>query len=77
MLRIPQAHSDSNGDSKNYKTSLCTYYLKGPCKNGDNCQFAHGTSELRLDNLLFSSSTSLLPRNFSMVVAKTRSLKCH
>ena len=34
-------------DPKLYKTSLCQFYLKGPCKNAENCQYAHGTSELR------------------------------
>ncbi len=34
-------------DPKTYKTLLCQYYLKGPCKFADNCQYAHGTSELR------------------------------
>ena len=34
-------------DPKLYKTSLCQFYLKGPCKNGDSCSYAHGTSELR------------------------------
>ena len=34
-------------DSKTYKTTLCQFYLKGPCKNGDTCSYAHGTSELR------------------------------
>ncbi len=33
--------------SKMYKTTLCQFYLQGPCKNGDNCNYAHGTSELR------------------------------
>ena len=34
-------------DSKTYKTTLCQFYLKGPCKNGEDCSYAHGTSELR------------------------------
>ena len=33
--------------NKAYKTTLCTFYLEGPCKNGDKCNYAHGTSELR------------------------------
>ena len=32
---------------KLYKTTLCQFYLQGPCKNGDKCSYAHGTSELR------------------------------
>lgn len=36
-----------NKDSKHYKTTLCQFYLQGPCKNGDRCNYAHGTSELR------------------------------
>jgi hypothetical protein len=43
--------SDCNAEigpgSKFYKTTLCQFYLAGPCKNGDTCNFAHGTSELR------------------------------
>ena len=34
-------------DPKLFKTTLCQFYLQGPCKNGDTCAFAHGTSELR------------------------------
>ena len=34
-------------DPKLYKSTLCQFYLKGPCKNGDTCTYAHGTSELR------------------------------
>jgi len=34
-------------DPKLYKSTLCQFYLKGPCKNGENCTYAHGTSELR------------------------------
>ena len=37
-------------DSRLYKTTLCQFYLKGPCKNGDKCSFAHGTSELRTNS---------------------------
>lgn len=39
--------SSSGTLAKNYKITLCHYYLQGPCKNGENCSFAHGTSELR------------------------------
>ena len=35
-------------DPKLYKATLCQFYLKGPCKNGDKCNYAHGTSELRI-----------------------------
>ena len=34
-------------DPKLFKSTLCQFYLKGPCKNGDSCSYAHGTSELR------------------------------
>ena len=34
-------------DPKLFKSTLCQFYLKGPCKNGDTCTYAHGTSELR------------------------------
>ena len=28
-------------DPKLYKATLCQFYLKGPCKNGDKCSYAH------------------------------------
>ena len=31
-------------DPKLYKTSLCQFYLKGPCKNGENCSFLRESS---------------------------------
>ena len=34
-------------EPKLFKATLCQFYLKGPCKNGDKCSYAHGTSELR------------------------------
>ncbi len=37
----------SGPGSKMYKTTLCQFYLQGPCKNGESCNYAHGTSELR------------------------------
>ncbi|CAD7944823.1 unnamed protein product [Amoebophrya sp. A120] len=30
-----------------YKTKICQKHLKGYCQWGDNCHYAHGTSELR------------------------------
>jgi len=41
------ASTSKGPGSKFYKTTLCQFYLAGPCKNGDDCNFAHGTSELR------------------------------
>eukprot|EP01038_Epipyxis_sp_PR26KG_P004378 gene4378-6193_t len=36
-----------NVDAKNYKKTLCTYFLKsGKCNNGEKCTFAHGQEEL-------------------------------
>lgn len=32
-----------------HKKSLCKWNEKGRCRNGDQCRFAHGTSELRGD----------------------------
>ena len=37
-------------DPKLYKSKLCQFYLQGPCKNGESCTNAHGTSELRTPN---------------------------
>lgn len=31
----------------NYKTSRCTNFEAGYCKNGTGCNFAHGDHELR------------------------------
>ncbi len=42
-----EAAGGSGPGSKNYKTTLCQFYLQGPCKNGESCNYAHGTSELR------------------------------
>jgi hypothetical protein len=42
--------NDSEGeklDPNTYKTSLCTYYLQGGCRNAEKCHFAHGTNDLR------------------------------
>ena len=39
--------SAASKDSKAYKTALCQFYLAGPCNKGEECSFAHGTSELR------------------------------
>ena len=41
------AAAAAGDSSKLFKTTLCQFYLQGPCKNGDICAFAHGTSELR------------------------------
>ena len=30
-----------------YKRTLCTYYERGNCKEGDKCTYAHGQAELR------------------------------
>ena len=42
-----QSQQSQASNSKSYKTTLCQFYLQGPCKNGDQCNYAHGTSELR------------------------------
>jgi len=43
------AHGDEELRSANlfYKKTLCIWNQKGKCRNGDQCRFAHGTSELR------------------------------
>ena len=45
--RTTSSLTDAANQVKNYKTTLCQYYLQGPCKNADKCSYAHGTSELR------------------------------
>ena len=40
--------SNSNDFKIKYKTELCKYYeIKGYCKYGDNCAYAHGKENLR------------------------------
>lgn len=43
------AHGEEELRSTNlfYKKTLCIWNQKGKCRNGDQCRFAHGTSELR------------------------------
>jgi len=31
-----------------YKKTMCSWFEKGCCRNGDSCRFAHGVEELRL-----------------------------
>lgn len=43
---------EENGEEKAqnpqfFKSTLCQFYLKGHCKTGESCSYAHGTSELR------------------------------
>lgn len=33
---------------ENYKTVRCKFFLKGECKLGNDCTFAHYTEEIRL-----------------------------
>ena len=35
-----------------YKTSICNGYLKGTCRAGENCRYAHGRDELRAKYLI-------------------------
>jgi len=35
-----------------YKKTLCIWNEKGKCRNGDQCRFAHGVGELRLNQKL-------------------------
>jgi hypothetical protein len=39
--------SGHRGWSRNFKTTLCLFFLQGNCKEGNNCSFAHGVDELR------------------------------
>jgi hypothetical protein len=43
------AHSSDELRSTDFyfKTSLCTWYTAGKCRNGQQCRFAHGEEELR------------------------------
>eukprot|EP00746_Dinoflagellata_sp_MGD_P163662 gnl/MRDRNA2_/MRDRNA2_91838_c0_seq1.p1 gnl/MRDRNA2_/MRDRNA2_91838_c0~~gnl/MRDRNA2_/MRDRNA2_91838_c0_seq1.p1 ORF type:complete len:414 (+),score=81.26 gnl/MRDRNA2_/MRDRNA2_91838_c0_seq1:147-1388(+) len=45
----PFAHTGDELRSTDFyfKTSLCTWYAAGKCRNGTNCHFAHGEKELR------------------------------
>lgn len=44
------AHGEEELRSTNlfYKRTLCIWNEKGKCRNGDQCRFAHGSSELRV-----------------------------
>jgi hypothetical protein len=33
---------------ENYKTVRCKFFVRGECKLGDNCTFAHNNEEIRL-----------------------------
>jgi len=43
-MTIPQSNSEGNIF---YKTRICTKFIFGACRNGNNCNFAHGAEEIR------------------------------
>jgi len=55
-------------DITKYKTKLCTYYLSGYCKYGENCFFAHGYDDLSTGKSLFSWNISKI-NNFTKIWA--------
>ena len=46
---------------RNYKTQLCRHFLRGFCQRGSECDFAHGSHELRILNM---------PPQFSCITVK-------
>ena len=36
---------------RNYKTQPCRHFMRGFCQRGGDCDFAHGTHEVRILNL--------------------------
>lgn len=48
-VNCPFAHTGEELRSTDFyfKTSLCTWYGAGKCRNGPSCRFAHGEEELR------------------------------
>ena len=46
----------NKSNNEKYKTTLCKHFnTPQGCGYGANCQFAHGTKELRLNNSQFTS----------------------
>lgn len=36
----------NRGASKNYKATMCKFYERGACRNGNECTWAHSQSEI-------------------------------
>ena len=41
-----------------YRSKLCYHYIRGNCKLGEKCQFAHGTKFLRKKKNIISNKSS-------------------
>lgn len=46
MCSFAHGEQELRGTPEFFKTALCNGYLKGSCKAGDNCRYAHGKEEL-------------------------------
>lgn len=45
--RLKHTTAPGESDGRIWKTKLCTYFQRGSCQWGKNCNFAHGDDELR------------------------------
>eukprot|EP00406_Dinophysis_acuminata_P012436 CAMPEP_0179225586 /NCGR_PEP_ID=MMETSP0797-20121207/8384_1 /TAXON_ID=47934 /ORGANISM="Dinophysis acuminata, Strain DAEP01" /LENGTH=370 /DNA_ID=CAMNT_0020932607 /DNA_START=78 /DNA_END=1187 /DNA_ORIENTATION=- len=45
--KFAHARGDVRSTGMFYKNALCAWYKRGLCRNGSNCRFAHGPSELK------------------------------
>eukprot|EP00913_Durusdinium_trenchii_P000227 g208.t1 len=51
-MLMPSGEDDLRSTDMFYKKTLCIWNEKGKCRNGDQCRFAHGVGELRLNQKL-------------------------
>lgn len=54
-----QTHQENTSSHVNFKTKLCTHHMKGSCKRGESCNFAHGQEELVLTEVPLNAKTKL------------------
>jgi hypothetical protein len=66
-FRQPQNVPQQNNSKpySNHKTVKCIFFERGLCKNGPNCSYAHGDTELRIinkpqRNLFFKSNQEVI-----------------
>lgn len=47
IMAAPNAPVNNGANSIFFKTRLCAKFMVGKCKNGENCNFAHGIEDMR------------------------------
>eukprot|EP00927_Polykrikos_kofoidii_P019057 TRINITY_DN18882_c0_g1_i1.p1 TRINITY_DN18882_c0_g1~~TRINITY_DN18882_c0_g1_i1.p1 ORF type:complete len:386 (-),score=80.29 TRINITY_DN18882_c0_g1_i1:111-1268(-) len=55
---------------QNYKLRLCSYFLRGSCQAGENCNWAHGAHELRSAGGRSKAKVPWRPQSFAKPIAK-------